>query len=387
MITWIDIYGRAREIIKDVIEQLTRDDKDMSAFSPKEEKESVWEKPIRFYEALTTYRSYDYRKAFNRLQKDEIRRKWSLRLYAAVGGVAAILLGVIILFWQKEVQKQPFVMAQLEATRKVQAVLINSEGERFQLGENGFQGAEHGGTLLTADSVGLYYTAPSTSAIEQENRDTMVYNTVIVPRGGVYQLTLADGSVIWLNSDSRLRYPVSFTGREREIYLSGEAYLSVKKNEKQPFIVSTKLGKVKVLGTEFNVKYYPEEECIATTLVQGRVTFSSDKVNDVLLTPGHQVLYDYKTDKVSVRKVNVNHYVDWREDRLSFHNEKLGDIMRIFSRWYDVEVVFAEESLKDLSFTGNLDKYEHIDTFLRLFELGAPITFEVKEGVVVVRKK
>lgn len=384
MITWIDIYGRAREIVKDILDRLTGEDKGKNIPVPSSDEKmaSCWENTDRFYEALESYRSYDYRKAFKRLRKEEMHRGRFLRVSAAIGGVAAILACVIVFFWPEKVEEQSFTMAQLESTRKVQAVLINSAGDRFQLNENGYEGIEHGGTLLSADSAGLHYTSTANNT-----GDTVIYNTVIVPRGGVYQLTLADGTVVWLNSDSRLRYPVAFVGDKRKIYLSGEAYLSVEKNDHQPFIVSTALGEVEVLGTEFNVKYYPEEECIATTLVRGSVSFSSDKVKEVQLIPGQQVFYDHKTDEVAVREVNVNYYIGWREDRLSFHDEKLSDIMRIFSRWYDVQVVFCEEDLKDLSFSGNLDKYERIDTFLHLFELGAPITFEVQGNVVFVRRK
>lgn len=401
MIKWKDIAERADAIAEEAIGQLSGREKCGEEVAGKDDREEGRERDGEevarekalverlqdsdyVYAAIEARKRYDYRRAFERLRRmgRRSRRLWTL--WSAAGAAASILVAVgIYLFPREEVKtEEPMVVAQLEPARKVKAVLVTADGGELSLDERGFSGKE-GGITLVADSVGLQYEAEAV----MEKKDTLIYNTLIVPRGGVYHLTLTDGTEVWLNSDSRLRYPVNFTGDTREVFLTGEAYLNVTRNEEQPFIVTTDAGSVRVLGTEFNVKYYPEEENVAATLVTGSISFSNETVKDERLTPGHQLVFETLSGKVSVRKVNVTHYVSWREDKMAFHNEPLGDIMRILSRWFDVEVMYRDEYLKELLYTGNLDKYDDIETFLHLFELGGSAAFDTWDNMVVVRQK
>ena len=235
--------------------------------------------------------------------------------------------------------------------------------------------------MIAADSTGLEY-----NRLKQTNADTVVFNQLIVPRGGLYLLVLADGTRVWMNSDSHLKYPVMFAGGKREVILSGEAYFDVVKDKSAPFIVRTELGNIEVLGTEFNIKCYSDETALVTTLVNGKVKFDDGINPSVILKPEEQLIFEKENSQSIVRKVNVNHYISWKDNRLSFQGETLDMIMKTLSRWYNVEVVFEDSTLKALEFSGNLDRFTDIQEFLSLFELGVNVKFEVKNRTVYIRK-
>ena len=202
----------------------------------------------------------------------------------------------------------------------------------------------------------------------------------------MYLLTLSDSTRVWLNADSRLEYPLAFSGNMREVKLKGEAYFEVVKNAEAPFVVKTDLGDIKVLGTQFNVKCYPEEPVIATTLVSGKVSFTNPALSPATLRPGQQLTYKKGADRAVLRPVNVRNYVGWRENLLGFQSEPLENIMQVLSRWYDIQIIFENDRLKQLEFSGNLDKYTDIKTFFRLFEMGADVRFEIDDRTVYVRE-
>ena len=164
------------------------------------------------------------------------------------------------------------------------------------------------GTVVTNDSNRLAYKQNHSG-----NPSTLEYNTIIIPRGGEYQLILSDGSRVWLNSDTRLRYPVSFIGEKREVYLEGEAYFEVSHSDK-PFEVHGGGQCVRVLGTSFNVMAYGDESKVQTTLVSGSVRVVLDQSDKtVLLTPGHQAEMDKNSGKITMREVNVENYIGWKD--------------------------------------------------------------------------
>ena len=154
-----------------------------------------------------------------------------------------------------------------------------------------------------------------------------------------------------------------------------------------PFTVRTARGDVRVLGTEFNVKCYADEGVMEATLVEGQVGLSEEGAGSVVLEPGEQAVVGEGVQGIAVREVNVQHYIGWKENRLSFQGETLEEIMQVLARWYDIEVVFEDDGLRGLEFSGNLDKYTDIDSFFRLFELGAEVRFERAGRTVYVRAK
>ena len=210
------------------------------------------------------------------------------------------------------------------------------------------------------------------------------WHTLQVPRGGEYKIVLDDGTEIWLNSASELKYPAHFVGNERRVCLVGEAYFQVARNEAAPFIVETRDMDVKVLGTSFNVSAYEDEENSHATLVEGRVEVD-DKINGekVTLTPGEQALLQGK--EMVVREVNTKLYSMWRLDRFTFASEDMEGVIRKLSRWYNVNFFFSNSSMKQKRFTGSLPKYSDISQVLKMIEMTTDIKFQVKGNTIIIQ--
>ena len=241
--------------------------------------------------------------------------------------------------------------------------------------------AERDGALIRQDSGCLVYLG------KKDVPGKPFYHILNVPRGGEYTLCLTDGTKVWLNSDSRLRYPVRFDGHKREVFLSGEAYFEVAPDAASPFTVHTSLGKVNVLGTSFNVRDYKDEGRVVTTLVSGKVHYWAGRGRDCLLSPGYQVTDAGEKKSLQLREVNLEEYTGWRTGLYTFYNKTLEEIMHTVERNYDVEVSFSGEELKALRFTGDLEKYDKVEKFLRFVEMGGDVTFVVEGRKIRVEPK
>lgn len=211
--------------------------------------------------------------------------------------------------------------------------------------------------------------------------------TVKVPVGHQFEMTLSDGTKVWLNSDSELTYPAKFEGKDRCVKIVGEAYFDVKRNEKMPFIVSVD-GKydVKVLGTSFNIDSYSGSGVSRTTLVSGkvRVLFAGSD-NEVDLTPSEQLVYD-DMKCVEVKKVNTESYTSWMEKRFVFDNEPLSEIARKMSRCYGMDV-FVGENYRDYCFSGRVGYNRGIAFFIKVLKETEGIQCEFKNGTLLIGVK
>lgn len=212
------------------------------------------------------------------------------------------------------------------------------------------------------------------------------YNTLLVPRGGEYDLILSDGTKVRLNSESKLRYPTSFSEEKRIVYLEGEAYFEVAKDKEHPFIVKTKGVNVRVLGTSFNVSSYEDNEDIQTTLVEGSIKVSDEKGEGLVIKPGYQASFSKRSKKIDARKVRVEVFTAWKDGKFSFRNTRMEDMMVALARWYDIDVFYMNEEIKDMTFTGGIKKYENIDKLLYLIENTKYVSF-VKKGKTITIKK
>jgi len=217
------------------------------------------------------------------------------------------------------------------------------------------------------------------------------WHRLVVPKGGEYQLQLSDGTQVWLNSDSELKYTDRFIGEDRIVYLKGEAYFDVAKDKEHAFIVQTNRMDVKVYGTEFNMMAYDDEELTQTTLVEGSVGVhlknESGIVEKMMLEPNMQVAYNKGALKGELRTVKTSLYTGWKDGRFQFNDEDLGSIMRKLSRWYNVKVFFQNPSIQNIRFTGEMKRFEDFSTILNLLELGSNVEFEVKGDVLIVNQK
>jgi hypothetical protein len=227
------------------------------------------------------------------------------------------------------------------------------------------------------DSVLTYYANNSEKI--HKNTDS---NSLTIPRGGVFQTVLSDGTKVWLNSASSLKYPVAFAGKERRVTLVGEAYFEVEKNKAMPFKVSVNGMDVQVLGTHFNVTGYPEDVGVKTTLLQGRVKLHSSAGSQNLV-PGQQGVYNYHSRGFEVMQVNTDDIVAWKDGFFVFDNENIQSIMMKIGRWYNVDVVFKNKTSQN-NFGGTISRYKNIDAVLKALEATGSVHFKMEGRRVVV---
>ncbi|HEY0769949.1 MAG TPA: FecR domain-containing protein [Sphingobacteriaceae bacterium] len=201
------------------------------------------------------------------------------------------------------------------------------------------------------------------------------YNTISTPAGGQYQVILPDGSKVWLNSESSLKFPVVFTGGERHAELTGEGYFEVAKNEKSPFTVTVNKMKVEVLGTHFNIMAYTDEASVNTTLLEGSVRILKGKER-AMLTPGQQARV---STNINVENADIQEAVGWKEGYFIFKNEELRSVMRKLSRWYNVDVKYEGE-IPVTVFGGRISRYKNISQVLKLLELTGAIHFKIENA-------
>lgn len=265
--------------------------------------------------------------------------------------------------------------------RKGQVELILSSGERMVLGTDSLRLGNRVEAGMLKDSLRKlsYLQAPAGQDGQEE-----IFNTLVIPVGGLYELELSDGTRVWLNSVSQLRYPVQFTGKERKVYLSGEAYFDVKTDSLRPFVVESGGMNVRVYGTEFNVTAYQDEK-LRTTLVQGKVGIKVDGEKELLLRPGQMAEYDAQTKHLEVQEVNTYLYTAWIEGTFAFKDETIEEIMGRLSRWYDLNVFYANEEVKKQLYDGIIPQVKDFEDVLRMIEGTATIHFEIKGNTVIVR--
>lgn len=235
---------------------------------------------------------------------------------------------------------------------------------------------------VATSSQGIVYEERGKGMVTEE------YNKLTTPIGGEYSLVLSDGTKVFLNADSELKYPVEFSDGKRIVDLKGEAYFEVHKDSLRPFIVRMNGAEVTVLGTSFNVNTYGDDGQIYTTLVNGSVRVSSVKNGQAeVLKPGMQSVMNVQSGLLTVRKVDVEPYVAWREGRFVFRAMTLDLIMRQLQRWYDFEVFYQNSELKDYEFRGVIKRDMDLDKVLSVIKATTNVDFEVKGKVITIIKR
>lgn len=213
------------------------------------------------------------------------------------------------------------------------------------------------------------------------------YNTINVPYGGTYTVELCDGTKVYLNSGTTLEFPSRFDGKVRSVILKGEAYFDVARNVSKPFVVEVDEMKVKVLGTSFNVKSYVDEPGIYTTLVEGSVAILRDGQPEKKIKPGEQAYYNKGVGTLSIAEVDVNEFTSWKDGLFYFKDIALEEILRIVSRWYDLEVFYMNQGAKSVIYSGKLPMYSSVEDVLRKFEISGDVRFELKGRTLTVFDK
>lgn len=218
-----------------------------------------------------------------------------------------------------------------------------------------------------------------------------IHYQLSTPKGGTYQVTLPDGSKVWLNAASRLRYPAQFGGETREVELEGEGYFEVAKNEHQPFFVKSRGQLVKVIGTAFNINAYADEVQMTTTLVEGGIAIGSSNTGlqssaefDAILTPGQQA--SFEDGRIRIATVDANDYVAWKDGRFVFYGESMPLVMRQIERWYDVSFETKDLAV-GIELWGSLSRDVMLSQILEVIELNTPLTFKREGRRVFISKE
>ncbi len=233
--------------------------------------------------------------------------------------------------------------------------------------------AEQSGIKIskTADGQLVYNISDSDNSPK-----SLSYNTIETPPGGQYQIILPDGSKVWLNSASYLRYPVRFTGNERKVEISGEAYFEVAHNSKMPFKVINSNQTVEVLGTHFNIMAYPDESSTNTTLLEGSVRIIKENKSKTI-SPGQQTRV--KNGNIDVANVDVTQFTAWKDGYFMFKNEDIQSIMRQLSRWYNLEVKY-EGHIPERVFGAKISRARNVSEVLEILESTGSIHFKIIPG-------
>lgn len=307
-------------------------------------------------------------------------RRWA-------AAAAILLIGSIVLyFYMSPVLKpnvQLFAKDILPAGN--QAVLTLADGKKIPL------------TAATTDAVikdagiSIRKTADGKLVYEVSgmplNAGTSIQNTIATPKGGQWQVHLPDGTMVWLNAESSLTYPVTFAKlKTREVTLKGEAYFEVAKEAERQFIVHSAKQEVQVLGTHFNINAYPEEGAVRTTLLEGSVLVSENETKvGTVLKPGQQsVLTDAG---ISINNPDLEAVTAWKDGYFMFNNERQESIMRKISRWYNVEVVFADPAAKEVMYYGTLNRFDKVSKILDKLGQTGEVRYEVLDRKIVVYKQ
>lgn len=319
-----------------------------------------------------------WERILNRTTREGRRvRKLSWLRYAAMFALPLLIGGMIYFALNREDKKvQPAVVAEI-IPGKAKAELVLPGGDKILL-TDGTSRTVRNGVSNTGDTLRYEETKGGHSGEEE------VYHLLRVPRGGEYTLVLADGTTVYLNAESELRYPVKFSDERRKVYLQGEAYFDVARDERKPFAVEAQGVEVLVLGTSFGVRAYGNEENVLTTLVRGRVDISVDGQR-AELEPGQQADFNRKSDRLTVAEVDVELYVGWKDGRLVFDNQPLSVILNELGRWYSFDVVYTNEELKRIPYSLNIKKHEDIAHVLKFIERTGKVKFEINKNMIIVK--
>ncbi len=312
------------------------------------------------------------------------RRMKTIIRYAAILTLPIVAAGIFLL--QKNDRQTIVSISEVIKPGEHKAVLITGGGERITLSDSTLSPIqEQNGMIVNVTNNKVSYILPEDSLCTQ---GSPIFNTLQIPRGGEYFLTLADGTEVWLNAETEIRYPVQFTGDKRVVYLDGEAYFTVAPDKNKPFTVVSTHASVSVLGTQFNFRAYPDEQEVQTTLVSGSVIMQSEKYKQqIKLVPGEQGVLEKNSAKLAKQEVNTYLYTAWKDGRFAFRDARLEDLFNILARWYDLNVFYLTPETKDFRFTGDLNKTDDFKSILKIIEQNERITFTVNQRTVFIQAK
>lgn len=300
--------------------------------------------------------------------------------YRRVAAAVVLAAGIASYFyWSQKAPQRPQLAQHESVTPPVilpgsnKATLILEDGTSVPLDSTGQQTIRQGNTMVQRNNGQLSYSGQGATAKPS-------YNILTTPRGGQYQVVLPDGTKVWLNAASRLKYPLAFAGNERLVELEGEAYFETVKNAHQPFKVKAGNFEVQVLGTSFDIMAYKDEKNTHATLISGAVKVASDKASK-LLQPGQQAVMNANAD-IGVNTVNTGEVIAWKNGYFSFRDADIAAVMRQLERWYDVTVSYPSGIPKG-TFSGEMGRGLTLTEALKILEQ-TNVNFRIEEGRHIV---
>ena len=227
--------------------------------------------------------------------------------------------------------------------------------------------------------------------MNQYSQSTVQFNETIAPRGQKSQIVLADGTKVWLNSDTKIKYPGIFRGNQRDVFLEGEAFFEVTKNAHQPFLVHTSGVNIKVLGTKFNVKAYADEDQVETSLFEGKVNLQLNNHSSVVvekeIIPGQSFVYSKADHQVTSNRFPQDEINGWKKNQLIFKDDTFGNLVRKVERWYDVKVVYDEELFNDRRLTVELFEGERLERLMEIISLALSVDYKYEKEKIILTPK
>lgn len=379
-------------------------DEMLGKISQEDEKElNNWkEKNNRTYHSIYNWENYESRK--KKLSTFDMSKEWQfflekknknqkkiflLKLYRYAAVVIFTLSIIGSAYWlsnqyTKNAKNQIAVLDIPPGEKKAELILSN--GQSIPLNPEFMNNLkEADGTVISNDSVMLSYKDAKSKKKEKD----VLYNTLNISRGGEYFLILQDGTKVWLNSMSSLKYPVRFVESKRIVELTGEAYFEVAKDPAHPFIVKTNDYDINVLGTSFNISSYSNDNAV-TTLVEGSIQISNisgPRGNDIKLAANDQFIFDKRNQTTSIHKVDASAYCSWINGNFSFENETIENVFLKLERWYNIDVVFTNEKIKTYEYTGKLPRFENFEVILEMLEMISEVQFTVDRNKIIISKK
>jgi len=323
------------------------------------------------------------------LRKDKVRPKLIRLLpYKYVAAAVLLIVGIYAIYYIQDhktvTEENIYVNSDLTDSTENVVMLTLSDGKKVKLQDiqSGVV-AEESGTKIEkkADGTIVYTTGESTFFDTKENK----FNTISTPNGQLSQINLPDGTRVWLNAESSLKYPITFIGNQRLVELNGEAYFEVFKNKEKPFIVKAKDTEIKVLGTKFNVSAYSNDNFTKTTLTEGLVSISREKLAK-LLKPGQQALSLKEQAGINISDVDIEEAMAWKNGYFMFNNLDIKTVMNMIRRWYNIDVEY-QGKIENEVFIGTISRFENIEKLLNTIELTGGVHFKITEEPNKKRRK
>ncbi|GET35178.1 iron dicitrate transporter FecR [Prolixibacter bellariivorans] len=315
---------------------------------------------------------------------NQYRRSRRVRVWSAVAAI--LIIGFVGVLWYSQVHETPAVVKFAENTsvalpvgdtrlilQNGQEIRIDKKQSKIQYGQNG-------------KDISIDASQKVKQSLESKK---IVYNTVVVPYGKRTEITLSDGTNVWLNSGTRLVYPAVFAKNKREVYIDGEAVFEVKHSDVKPFLVNSRDFTVRVMGTVFNVSAYSDDQYSSAVLERGKIELSY-KGNSLLhkektqLSPGDMAIYNPGKKEISEKRVNPADYLSWRMGYYVFRSERLDNILKKLARYYDVEIKLQNTELGEQTFSGSLDLKKTPEDVLKVIQKTTSLTFSCTKDEIII---